>query len=290
MKKLGIILSSVCLLAVGCTDYKSQVERLTEEKKALAYQSAYKDSSIEAFMSTINEIEQNLQAIEAKQNIIKKNTKDSELKASNKERINSSIAAINELMDQNKAKVAQLNKQLRASKVKIAEFDKMIGNLNEQLATKTSELDEMNQRLASLNTQVATLTVTVDTLRREGEQKSQVIETQTASLHKAYYTTGDRKELEGKHVITREGGFLGLGKEEIMNRDFNSSAFTPVDITQVATIEVNGGKDSKVVTTHPSDSYKLQRNEKEEVKELVITDPEKFWSASKYLVVMVDKK
>lgn len=290
MKNLGLILSGVAVLAVGCTDYKSQVERLTEEKKAMAYQTAYKDSSLEAFMSTINEIEQNLADIEAKQNIIKRNTKDGEVKASSKERIQSSIAAINELMDENKAKIAQLNKQLKSTKFKAAQLDKMINNLNEQLAVKTSELEELNGKLMALNTQVIELTTTVDTLRSEGTAKQQIIDTQTAALHKAYYTTGSKRELEDKKVITREGGFLGLGKEEVMKDDFNAGAFTPVDITQVATIEVNGGEDSKLVTPHPSDSYKLQRDEKENVKEIVITDPDKFWSASKYLVVMVDKK
>ena len=286
MKKLGIILS-VCLFAFGCKDYKSQVERLEEEKKAMAYQAAYKDSSIEAFMTTINEIEQNLQAIEAKQNIIKRNTKDGELKAGNKERINSSIAAINQLMDDNKAMIDKLNQQVRTSKVKIAQFDKMIGNLNEELAYKNTELEEMNQKLLALNTKVETLTVEVDTLRKEGEAKTQLIETQTASLNKAYYTLGTSKELQGKQVITKEGGFLGIGKEEVMKDDFNASAFTPVDITQTATIELDA-KDATLVTTHPSDSYKLERQE-DQVKEIVITDPEKFWSASKYLVVMVNK-
>lgn len=286
MKKLAIILSA-SLFAFGCTDYKSQVERLNEEKKAMAYQAAYKDSSIEAFMTTINEIEQNLQAIEAKQNIIKRNTKDGELKASNKERINTSIAAINQLMDDNKAMIDKLNKQVRTSKVKLAQFDKMIGNLNDELAYKNTELEEMNHRLLALNTKVETLTVEVDTLRKEGEAKTQLIETQTASLHKAYYTLGTSKELQGKQVISKEGGFLGLGKEEVMKDDFNASAFTPVDITQTATIELDA-KDATLVTTHPSDSYKMERDD-DQVKEIVITDPEKFWSASKYLVVMVDK-
>jgi hypothetical protein len=290
MKNYGLILSAVCVLAAGCTDYKSQVERLNEEKKAMAYQAAYKDSSLESFMTTVNEIEQNLADIEAKQNIIKRNTKEGEVKASSRERIKASIASINELMDANKEKIAQLNKQLKSTKYKAVQLDKMINNLNEQLAAKTSELDELNQKLFALNTQVQVLTTTVDTLRSEGTAKSQMIESQTAALHKAYYTTGSKKELEDKKVIVREGGFLGLGKDEVLKDDFNAGAFTPVDITQVATIEVNGGKDSKLVTPHPTDSYKLQRDAKEDVKEIVITDPEKFWSASKYLVVMVDKK
>jgi hypothetical protein len=286
MRKTGIIISA-CLLAFGCTDYKSQVERLQEEKKAMAYQTAYKDSTIESFMTTINEIEQNLQAIEVKQNIIKRNTNDGELKTNNKARINASIQAINELMDENRAKIEKLNRQVKTSKVKLAQFDRMIGNLNDQLAVKNSEVEDLNQQVLALNNEVQTLHVTVDTLKRESEEKTVVIETQTAELHKAFYTTGTSRELRDKQVITKEGGFLGLGKDEDLKTDFNSAAFTPVDITKVATIELDG-KDAKLVTTHPSDSYKIERTDKE-VKDLVITDPNKFWSASKYLVVMVDK-
>lgn len=289
MRKFGMIISAVCLLAVGCTDYKSQVERLQEEKKAMAYQAAYKDSSLESFIATVNEIEQNLQTVEANQNIINKNTKNGEIKSTSRERINASIASINELMEENKTKLAELNKRMKGSKIKVAKLEMMINNLNEQLAAKSAELDQMNLQLTALNTKVTELNVTVDTLRSEGTAKSLVIETQTAALHKAFYTQGSKKELESKQVITREGGFLGLGKEEVLKSDLNSSAFTPVDITQVAKIEVTG-KDAKIVTPHPTDSYKLERDEKEEVKEIVITDPEKFWSASKYLVVMVDKK
>ena len=59
MKKIGIILSA-CVLAFGCTDYKSQVAKLTFEKQALAYETHYKDSTITSFIQSFNEIEENL--------------------------------------------------------------------------------------------------------------------------------------------------------------------------------------------------------------------------------------
>ncbi len=288
MKNFVLIISACFLLATGCTDYKSQVERLTEEKKALAYQASYKDSSIESFIATVNEIEQNLHSVEVEQNIIKENTASGELQTTSRQRIQASITSINKLMEENRAKIARLNKSFKSSKIKIAKLELMISNLNEQLASKDAELDQMNQKLIALNTQVEELKTSMDTLRNDGETKSTLIKAQTASLNQAFYTTGSKKELESKQVISREGGFLGLGKEAILKSDFNASAFTTVDITQLAKIEVNG-KDAKIVTTHPTGSYKLERNENKEVKDIVITDPERFWSASKYLVVMVDK-
>jgi hypothetical protein len=288
MKNFALIISACFLLATGCTDYKSQVERLTEEKKALAYQAAYKDSSIESFIATVNEIEQNLHAVEVDQNIIRVNTTSGELQTSSRQRIQASISSINALMDENRAKIARLNKSFKSSKIKIAKLELMIKNLNTQLVAKDAELEQMNQKLIALNTQVEELNTNMNNLKSDGEAKSTLIKAQTSTLNQAFYTTGSKKELESKQVISREGGFLGLGKEAILKNDFNTSAFTTVDITQLAKIEVNG-KDARIVTTHPTGSYKMERNENKEVKDIVITDPEKFWSASKYLVVMVDK-
>ncbi len=287
MKKIGIILSA-CVLVFGCTDYKSQVAKLTFEKQALAYETHYKDSTITSFIQSFNEIEENLREVELKQNLIAKSTEDRELKSQSKERINSSIQSINQLMEENRDKMAQLTKQLKNSRIKVARFDKMIANLNEQLALKNTELEQLNQQLLALNSTVASLNTTVDTLKMDVNAKTMVINTQTSAMHKAYYTTGTSKELEGKQVIIKEGGFLGLGKAKHLKQDFNAAAFTTIDMTQTGTIALNG-KDAQLLTNHPSDSYKLERDEKEVVKDIVITDPEKFWSTSKYLVVMLDK-
>jgi len=289
MKKIAVIISA-CFLVFGCTDYKSQVELLTKEKQNLTAEAAFKDSTIHEFVQGFNEIEANLQEIQQKQNIISRNTQNSELKTSRKARITESIAAINNLMDENRAKIAQLNKKLKSYRGRVAEFDKMVSNLNEQIAAKDQELAQLNEQLMAMNVKVENLNQTVGTLTAEGNEKAQVIEIQTAALHKAYYTTGTSKELVGKQVITKEGGFLGLGKSKELKEDFNSSAFTPIDITKTEKIEISA-KDAELVTNHPSDSYKIERNDDKDkdVKDLLITDPEKFWSSSKYLVVVVDK-
>ena len=287
MKKIAVIISA-CFLVFGCTDYKSQVERLTQEKQALVAEASFKDSTIHEFIEGFNEVESNLQEIQQKQNIISRNTQNTEIKSSSKARINESIAAINTLMEENRKKIAELNRKLKTYRGRVAEFDKMVRNLNEQIAAKDQEMAQLNDQLLALNEKVATLNSTVDTLTLQGNEKTQVIETQTAALHQAYYTTGTSKELVGKQVISKEGGFLGLGKSKELKEDFNASAFTPVDITKFEKIEISA-KDAELVTNHPSGSYKIERTENKEVKDLLITDPEKFWSSSKYLVVVVDK-
>jgi hypothetical protein len=46
----------------------------------------------------------------------------------------------------------------------------------------------------------------------------------------------------------------------------------------------------KIITSHPSDSYTLDKDasDKDKVTNIVITNSEKFWSTSKYLVVVKD--
>lgn len=287
MKKIAVIISA-CFLVFGCTDYKSQVEKLSKEKQDLAAEAAFKDSTIHEFMQGFSEIESNLQTIQQKQNIISRNTQNNEVKTSSKARITESIAAINTLMEENREKIAALNKKLKNYKGKMAGFEKMITGLNEQIAAKDQELMVLNEQLTALNTRVATLNTTVDTLTAQGNAKASVIEKQTAAMHQAYYTTGTSKELIGKQVISKEGGFLGLGKSKELKNDFNTAAFTPIDITKTEKIELTA-KDAELLTNHPSDSYKIERSENKEVKDLLITDPDKFWRTSKFLVVVVDK-
>ena len=287
MKKIALIISS-CFLLFGCTDYKSQVDRLTKEKQSLTAEAAFKDSTIHEFMQGFSEIESNLHSIQQKQNIIARNTQNSEIKTTSKVKITESIAAINTLMEENRAKIESLNKKLKTYRGRVAEFDKMVKDLNAQLAAKDQELAQLNEQLLAMNVKVQTLNSTVDTLTAQGNEKTQVIEKQTVALHQAYYTTGTSKELVNRQVIAKEGGFLGLGKSKELKEDFNSSSFTAIDITKTAKIELQA-KDAELITNHPSSSYTIERTDKKEVKDLLITDPDKFWSSSKYLVVVVDK-
>src|ERR1044072_3416765 len=75
---------------------------------------------------------------------------------------------------------------------------------------KDKELADLNTKRNALNAQVATLNTNVTTLTSQNEEKTKIIDDQTVTMHTAYYTKGTYKELEGKNVLTKEGGFLGI--------------------------------------------------------------------------------
>ena len=58
--------------------------------------------------------------------------------------------------------------------------------------------------------------------------------------------------------------------------------FKRIDCSKVQDIALKQKK-AKVITTHPADSYIIDKEHN-----LVITKPDKFWSTSKYLVVVQD--
>ena len=289
MKKL-LMIAAFAVFATGCHNYKADVEALQKEKETLINDSKQKNEMINEFMASMNEIETNLNTISEKQEAINMSASNPEMTRSQKDRINDEIAAINDLMKNNRDKIADLQKKLKKSGSRIVQFEKMVASLSQQIETKDKELADLNTRLNNLNAEVATLNTSVSTLTAQNEEKSQIISDQTQKIHTAYYTKGTYKELESKNVLTKEGGFLGIGKEQKVTNNFNTDAFAKVDITQTKVIPIES-KNAKVITTHPTDSYVLETKEQDKkyVTNLVINDPDQFWKASKYLVVMVQR-
>jgi hypothetical protein len=248
-----------------------------------------REATLNEFIASFNEVEANLDAVAAKQNIIAANSdKPGELKPNQKERINDEIAAINALMEQNSKKIAELDRKLKSSGNKNANLTKTVETLNAQLVQKYTELNALNARLDALNAQVAQLETSVGMLTAENIAKDQIIAEETAALHTAYYVVGKSKDLQDANLIDRKGGLLGIGRTSKLSEDFDNSKFTRIDYTQTNSIAVNS--DMKIITSHPSDSYALDADEKDKdkVTNIRILNPEKFWSASKYLVVVKD--
>ena len=289
-----MIILALGLLTIGCN--QEEIDKLNKdnnalnkERERLIEQSNVKDSTLDDLFGTLNAIEENLSTIKQKQSTIALTTEGKhELKVNVKEKINEDLTAIRSLMDENKKMISSLNTRLKKSKLNINELNQKIISLNEQLAQKDIELGTMNEQLASLNVKIENLFTSIDTISAQGKRKSQVIQDQTTKLNTAYYAMGTIKELKEKNILNKENlvqSIVGIGAEKKLKPDFNKEYFTTIDISQINTIPI-GSKKAQLITTHPSDSYKfVHRGDK--ISDLVITNPDNFWKASKYLVVRV---
>lgn len=284
-------LISLALIFNGCqsNELNPELEKLKAEKEAIAKEAASKDSTINSFMESLNEIEDNLREVKQKEGSIKASaTSGAELQGTSKDRINQDINDINEIMEENKQKLINLQSKLKKSNIKISQFEKTIERMTEQMAEKDKEIGTLKEQLAAQNIQITELNTNVSSLRTESSGKTQVIEQQVVKMNTAFYAVGTYKELRDNKVVNKEGGFLGLGKKKILKSDFNQDYFTQVDVSKVTSIPINT-KSAKVITTHPTSSYKIEMDGKKKAKSLTITNPESFWKSSKYLVITVEK-
>jgi predicted nuclease with TOPRIM domain len=272
---------------VGCN--QKELKQLREQNQQLTVMAQEKDSSINDFIGALNTIEENLEIIKQKENIIAVNAENPN--QSQKQKIASDLTSINNLLEQNKLKIEELDKKLNNSWYQNSKLRKLTDRLKAELETKEGEIVVLNDKVAKLNIEVENLNGkvtelngTVLALNTENENKAKQIENTTSNLNTAYYVFGTSKELKEKNVISKDGGFIGIGTTAVLSKDFNTSEFEKIDITKTTTIPVIGKKIS-LVTNHPSSSYKVEGVET--VEGITILDPVEFWKSSKYLVVSV---
>lgn len=287
-----VIATSLLTTAVilsACNKETAEHDRFVHKLDSLNVLITERDSTINDLFASFDEIETNLDSVALRQNIISTEVdkQKGEVKEDSKQRINLQIAAINDLMVQNRQKIEELNGKLKKYSIRINKFQKMVNGLNEEIAQKTTELQSLNEKLSAANAQLAELQTSIGTLTTNNSTQLQQIADQTAQLHTAYYVVGKSKDLETMNVIDKKGGVLGVGKTAKLNADISSGNFTKIDYTQVVNIPINSKK-AKLITEHPSSSYILDKDEKgNEYTNLRITQPESFWSTSKYLVIAI---
>ena len=289
MKNVIIIFATILtIVAGGCKEKeKKEIARLNRENQLLRVESQAKDSSINNILSSLNEIESNLAVIREKEaGISLKTTGNEELAPETKDRINEDIKLISELIAKNKKQIAWLQGQMKNSNLKIAEFEKMVEQLNTQMTEKDAQIASLNEELTKRDLNIVQLAASIDTLKNEKTNLVATVDNQTNTINTAYYITGTQKELLASNIIKKEGGFIGINRATKV-KDFDESKFQKIDIRNFGTIDVPAKK-VQLVTNHPTNSYKLATNANGKVEKIEITNPEKFWSRSKYLIVMIN--
>lgn len=286
MKKLGLTIIAVALFATSafftaCGGGEKEVnplaDSLQEVNSGLSGKLNEKELALQEFISTFNEIQDNLNTIKEKEKIVSKNTINGDVK--NKEdQIKEDIQAIYDLMGKNKNRINSLSRKLKESNLKLEGMQTMIENLQASLNLKDEEITDLKNKIESLNIELSALNTDYKDIQSESDLKTQVIKT-------AYYAFGTSKELKEKNIVTKEGGFIGIGKTSKLKEDFNKEYFTKVNIDEVSSINI-GAKKAKIITTHPSGSYKLIGEKT--VEKIEITNVEEFWSVSKYLVIIIE--
>ena len=232
-------------------------------------------------MGTFNEVQEGLRQIsEAEGRVALAKSGEG---ASSKQKMKEDIQFIAAQMKKNKELIAQLQKKLEGSSLNATQLKKTIEGLQAQLVEKEKqlqtlreELDKKDIHIMELDESVNNLNTNVSNLKNESQKKTETINAQDKQLNTAWYVFGTKKELKGQRIL--ENG-------KVMNGNFNKNYFTKIDIRNTTEIKLYS-KSAKLLTTHPSSSYNLVRDANKQYI-LRITNPQIFWSTSKYLVVLV---
>ena len=287
MKKL---IFSIFVIPFLFSCNQKELKQLKAENQQLKEINLQRDSSLNDFIDIFNTIEDNLEQIKDKEQIISIDVSENP-SDSKKDKISKDIHLINDLLDKNKEEIKKLKKKLNYSWFKNSKLKKLTESLQNKIIEKELEITVLNNKLLSLNIEVESLNEKVDDLSNtvsalgvENNKKEEIIKEKINKLNTAYYVVGTMKELKEKKIISRSGGVLGIGKTSALSNDLNVSNFNIIDISKTTLIPVRGKK-MQLVSNHPKGSYKIET--KGEEKLIVIVNTADFWRSSKYLVVSV---
>jgi hypothetical protein len=281
MNRLVYIPIAAILFAACNDNSKQQVQQLqatSTRDSLLASQVQQKDSVIVSYVKTLDEIQNNIDSIKAKEKILSV--------AGNEppHGIISDIKSLDARIVWENRKIYQLEKRLKKDGQTDMDLQKVIKHLTKELVEKDAQIADLQTKLAESNASLRSLTEQFnDSLVVLHKQRDEINAMRT-EVNSIYYAIGTRKELKKHNVITKEGSIIGIGGATELKRDFNNSFFIPGDMTKLHDIPLYS-KLSKIITNHPSTSYKITGSNKSDT--LHISDPASFWSESKYLVIMV---
>ncbi len=276
-----VVLLCACMVSCGEKRPQQTIAQRVTPNDSLEQIIAQRDDEINDMIATLNDIQlcfREINEAEDKVNL----AKDGE-GADKTQLIRENIKFISSRMEENRALIKKLQDQLRTSGFKGDEMKKIINNMLVQLNDKDKQLQQLREELDAKDIHIAELDETINNLnsnvsdlKTETEEKAQTINTQDKILNTAWFVFGTKKELKDQRIIVD-------GK--VLQSSFNHNYFTKIDIRVTKEIKLYS-KSVTLLTSHPVGSYTLQRDATQQY-ELRITNPQQFWSTSKYLVMLV---
>ncbi len=257
---------------------KAENERLTHDLQG-------RDSLIGDMTHSFDEIQANIELMEGREQMIAQNSSEQQLSPNKKDKIVRDLQLMNGLMKESRERIKELTARLDRSKIDAKGLRAKLKELDLQLAQRDSAITNMKGDLLARDFRIDQINKNLDSITMVVAKREAVIDQQTAELNKAFYIMGTEEELEAKGVLTKEGGFIGIGKHAALNGEASAATFTQTDVRDLHRIPVKAKK-AELMYEHPASSYEMVK-EDDMIAYLEIKDADAFWKLSKYAVVEV---
>jgi hypothetical protein len=199
------------------------------------------------------------------------------------------------------ARLKQLRQRLAARQAQVAALLDTMKTLRAEGSATATLLADVNTRLAAREREITVFQEEITQLRAQNTQlaSDKAVLTDTVKAmdlreNKVFYTVGARRQLLNDRVVTEEGGSRGLlivklGKTLVPARALDESKFTAADRRETLTIPLpRSDRAYRIVSRHDVGLIEVAKREKDgsfRGTSIRITDPAKFWAASRYLII-----
>jgi peptidoglycan hydrolase CwlO-like protein len=290
-----IVVALVIFAGVSIYNEKTgEINTLQTEKININEELAERDSLVNELVGAFNDIEDSLTFIKQKREMLSLEAQK-EGGRDQKQVIIDNIALMNEMLEKSEAQIEKLEKRLKTAGIELSSFKKKLASLNKNIEDQNSQilalqqqLEEKDKQLAELNSKVDTMAIMIAQREDTLLVKEQEILDKTMELNKGFIAYGTYEELAEHGVVKKDGGFLGLGKQVLLQNNLDDTYFTQLDISNTKTIPLFTSK-ATVISEHPDSSYNFIK-EDGMIAYLEIENPEEFWKISKYAVIEVKSK
>ena len=245
---------------------------------SLEYDVEFQDSLNNEYALYIQKIKDNLSTIQQNELILNK-AKSAEFILADSLDVIKAIEEMIQKINENDELILVLNQRLQSSDKKNDFYAQTINELNTKIAVTNREVYFLKEEISQLSSSYAKL------FNRYSEQVAK-IDSLNLEMNKVGYVVGTKSELLENNVVTKEGGFIGIGKIKKLSDDLNLNYFTYNSKTDLNYILI-GCRNIKLITSHPSSSFQLIKSQENVIDSLIILQKEEFWQNSKFLVIEV---
>jgi flagellar biosynthesis chaperone FliJ len=177
-----------------------------------------------------------------------------------------------------------------AAELKKSQEDNKV--LSAQLANDEAMINDLNATIQHQTATITALSTRVDSLNGVTREMGATIASLEAQHNKAFYVIGNEDELLKKGIIVHEGGANLLiahpGRTIQMSRTADASAFTAVDQRSSNVISMpDTTRRWKIVSRQSLDYATVDERDNDTFRgNLKISNPNKFWGPSRFLIVV----
>ena len=308
MKFLSRSIPVVLFVAVAASTGCERGARIQAEQRAQAAEarltqmdaiSATKDSLMHEMMATtsfINDLNDQLNQVKStngKATTVKYDERVmpmSEYRTNTLSRIDSLVARLNDTearLKSSQARLRTLSGKDKESAARLAELDSMV-------AQYTAIVEQQKAQIATLTAQVDSLHTSNAQLASDKQQLTTQVTDLTNFANRVYYIIGTKKDLLAKGVASETGGarVLGVGwkrgKTLVPSRSLDEAAFTAISKPTDVQIALPNADKKYAIVSPQNVKYVEPQPAKDGTftGSITITNPDAFWAASKYLIVV----